>query len=448
MNKSARNRLLFALLFFAGLFTLIAWLQYWFVKDQLHRTIVSEMNDWADEVVDEINYNGKWNLAGYRRSNPEAPTYFIVTADGFLVDIEGLVSGMVPAVRVPAGLIYDQPFSVVSEIGEQWRLFAKRVRGGSVILGVPLSDSHPDTDDRLKGNGQSFGATIDSAAEVTDRQVDLTLEYAVIDDSGRLQNAAGGIPLLTNPAAVNQFSGHGSFVTLDGDPYFTVSRQIADGAANLVLFKDIELEQQMLHNSFRFNMTVAGACWFICAMLAGFYLYGKRGPRITCEQAISQDEGQTIEFKSSLRWDFKLGRVTKEKEVEGAVVKSVAAFLNSDGGILMIGVSDDKVALGLDADYRSITDKPNKDGFLLTLQQVLSNAFGIDNSKRYLRIDFCTISGKEICVVYVKPARREVFVAERTALGPRQSFYIRDSNATKSLEGKEMLAYIRQHWGM
>jgi len=202
----------------------------------------------------------------------------------------------------------------------------------------------------------------------------------------------------------------------------------------------------MLHNSFRFNRTVAGACWFTCAMLMGFYLYGQRGPRITCEQAISQDEGQTIEFKSSLRWDLKLSRVTKE--VEGAVVKTVAAFLNSDGGVLMIGVSDDKVALGLDADYSSLTDKPNKDGFLLTLQQVLSNAVGTDNFTRYLRIDFCKISGKEICVVYVKPARREVFVPERTALGPKQSFYIRVSNATKSLEGAEMLSYIRQHWGM
>ncbi len=446
MNKSARNRLLFALLFFAGLFTLIASLQYWFVKDQLNRTIVSKMDDWADEVVDDINYNGKWNLTGYRRSTPEAPTYYIVTADGFLVDIEGLVSEMIPPVRIPAGLIYDQPFSVISEIGEQWRLFARRVHGGLVIVGVPLSDSHPGVDDRLKSNVQPFGATIDSAAEVTERQVDLTIEYAVIDDSGRLQNAAGGIPLSTNPAAINQFSGHGSLVTLDGDPYFTVSRQIAGGVANLVLFKDVGLEQQMLHNSLRFNMIIAGACWFACAMLMGFYLYGQRGPRITCEQAISQDEGQTIEFKSSLRWDVKLNKVSKE--VEGAVVKTVAAFLNSDGGVLMIGVSDDKVALGLDADYSSITDKPNKDGFLLTLQQILSNAVGTDNYTRYLRIDFCKISGKEICVVYVKPARREVFVAEKTASGPKQSFYIRVDNATKSLEGTEMLSYIRQHWGM
>src|SRR5260370_3282041 len=101
-------------------------------------------------------------------------------------------------------------------------------------------------------------------------------------------------------------------ITVDGEAYVTVSRQIGDGVASLVLFKDVEREQQILHNSLRFNRTVAGACWLTCAMLVGFYLYGQRGPRITCEQAISQDEGQTIEFKSSLRWDLNLGKVNKE----------------------------------------------------------------------------------------------------------------------------------------
>src|ERR1700730_40698 len=242
MSKRVRNRLLLALLFFAVLFTIVAGLQYWFVKDQLTRAIIAEMSDWADEVIDEINYRTKWDLAGYRRSNPEAPKYFVITTDGFLVDTAGFVKGMLPPVSLPAGLMYDRPFNIVSKVAEPWRLIAKRVRGGSVILGVSLYDSHSDVDDRLRINFPPFGATIDSAAEVTDRQVDLIIAYAVIDDSGTLRTAAGGIPLSTNPKAVDPFRGHTSFITLDGDPYFTISRQITDGAnrdvANLVLFKD------------------------------------------------------------------------------------------------------------------------------------------------------------------------------------------------------------------
>lgn len=445
MNPRIRN----ALLFFAALFTLVASLQYWFVKNQLHRTIVAEMNDWADEIVEEINYDGKWDLAGFRRANPEAPIYFVETPDGFLLDVAGLVEGMVPLVSLPPGLVYDQPFNFVSNLGEPWRLFARRVRGGVVILGVALSNSHPDVDDRLRLDVQPFGATIDSAAEVKDRQVNTTTEYAVVDASGRLINAAGGIPLFTKPEAVNRLLASGPILTIDGDPYFVISRPIKDAAhrdvATVVLFKYVALEQQMLHQALLFNLVVAGVCLVLSGVLAAVYFYGLRGPALSCEEAITKDESQTIEFKSSLRWDHRLGRANKD--LESAVVKTVAAFLNTDGGVLMIGVSDDKIAVGLDADYRTLGDKPNKDGFLLTLQQVLSNAVGTDNVARYLRIEFCTVSGVEICVTYVKPARSEVFAEERTTSGPQTTFYIRVLNATKSLNPKETLAYIREHWG-
>lgn len=450
MNKRIRNRLLLALLFFAVLFTIVAGLQYWFMKDQLTRATMAEMNDWADEVIEEINYRNKWDLAGYRRSNPEAPNYFVITINGLLVDTAGYVKGMLLPVSLPDGLVYDRPFSIVSKVGEPWRLIARRVRGGSVILGVSLYDIHSDVDDRLSSNFRPFGATIDSAAQVTDRQVDLIIAYAVVDNSGTLRSAAGGIPLSTNPKAVDPYRCNSNLVTFDGDPYLTIFRQITDNAkrdvANVVLFRDIGLEQQVLHNSLRFNMAVGAVCWFCSALLVAFYLYGRRSPRMTCEQAISQDESQVVEFKSSLRWDLKLGRASKD--IEWAVVKTIAAFLNTDGGILMIGVSDEKLALGLDADYSTITGKPNKDGFLLTLQQVLSNAFGLDNFTRYLHLEFCTVSGKEICVVYVTPARGPIFVDEKTLLGTNKSFYIRVSNATKSLSPPEMLSYVRVHWGV
>ena len=43
------------------------------------------------------------------------------------------------------------------------------------------------------------------------------------------------------------------------------------------------------------------------------------------------------------------------KVLEGAVLKTVAAFLNSyDGGTLLIGVADDGTVHGLDADYASL----------------------------------------------------------------------------------------------
>jgi len=80
---------------------------------------------------------------------------------------------------------------------------------------------------------------------------------------------------------------------------------------------------------------------------------------------------------------------------------------------------------------------------LLTLQQVLSHNFGTDTFTRCVRIEFCTVGGKEICVVYVKPERMPKFVEERG----QKNFYIRVSNATKLLNPEEMLAYVRDHFG-
>jgi predicted HTH transcriptional regulator len=80
--------------------------------------------------------------------------------------------------------------------------------------------------------------------------------------------------------------------------------------------------------------------------------------------------------------------------MEGAVIKTVAAFLNTDGGVLLIGVNDRKQVLGLEADYKTLTTKPNKDGFELALQQVLSKAIGADFYVRDVRVGFCNMDGK------------------------------------------------------
>ena len=54
---------------------------------------------------------------------------------------------------------------------------------------------------------------------------------------------------------------------------------------------------------------------------------------------IADGESDTVEFKSTARWNIKAGQ--KGPEIEDAIVKSVAAFLNSGGGTLLIGVADD-----------------------------------------------------------------------------------------------------------
>jgi hypothetical protein len=63
--------------------------------------------------------------------------------------------------------------------------------------------------------------------------------------------------------------------------------------------------------------------------------------------------------------------------------------------VLLIGVDDKKKVLGLEGDYKTLKEKPKKDGFELTLQQTPTKAVGSYAYVRDVRIGFCDIDDKE-----------------------------------------------------
>jgi type I restriction-modification system DNA methylase subunit len=75
---------------------------------------------------------------------------------------------------------------------------------------------------------------------------------------------------------------------------------------------------------------------------------------------VRQGETKTIEFKETLSWDKKTGN--KEKYLELASLKNVAAFLNTNGGVLLVGVADDGSTPGLNAEVEKYYNK-NRDKF-------------------------------------------------------------------------------------
>jgi len=86
-----------------------------------------------------------------------------------------------------------------------------------------------------------------------------------------------------------------------------------------------------------------------------------RGQPLPAVQIIDNDEDFAVEFKSTARRDLREDK--PNKLVEDAVVKTVAGFLNTDGGTLLIGVGPDRQVVGLGYDYQRV--KPaNGDGFV------------------------------------------------------------------------------------
>ena len=140
-------------------------------------------------------------------------------------------------------------------------------------------------------------------------------------------------------------------------------------------FEDVTGEQKVLHQSAIFNGFIAAILWSITVVLATLYLRRVRVADISCAQIPSLEESDTVEFKSSLRWDYKQQRANTDLERE--VIKGVVGFLNSEsGGTLIIGVDDDKRVLGLERDFSTLGQRKNRDGFQQRLQQALISAIG------------------------------------------------------------------------
>ena len=96
------------------------------------------------------------------------------------------------------------------------------------------------------------------------------------------------------------------------------------------------------------------------------YLRGHRN----AEELIKQGESKTLEFKSTLRWNLKEDR-KDDRHVTHAALKTIAAFLNTEGGDLLLGVADDGAVVGIERDRLD-----NDDKFMLHLAQVVRNGLG------------------------------------------------------------------------
>jgi len=146
---------------------------------------------------------------------------------------------------------------------------------------------------------------------------------------------------------------------------------------------------------------------------------------------ISQGETGTVEFKSSLRTNLHTGQ--PDPRIELSVLKNIAGFLNSKGGTLLIGISDDKEPLGLDSDHFTSDDKLH-----LHLVNLLNDRIG-SHWTVYVHPRFEELDNKRIMVVDCTPSRVPIYVKD----GQQEHFYIRAGNSTSELQGTQAQEYIR-----
>ncbi|MDZ7832475.1 MAG: DUF262 domain-containing protein [Desulfobacterales bacterium] len=164
---------------------------------------------------------------------------------------------------------------------------------------------------------------------------------------------------------------------------------------------------------------------------------------MSVEELISEGESNELEFKSSLRWDYRQGKVNSE--LEQVVLKTLAAFSNSDGGTLLIGVKDDGELLGLQPDFNSLNG--NKDKFELHLRNLINKTFGKVFATNNINIGFYVLDDEEICKIEIKKGEKPQFIEETDRHGKKiKKFYARSGNSSQEFAIDEATEFIKSRF--
>ena len=145
---------------------------------------------------------------------------------------------------------------------------------------------------------------------------------------------------------------------------------------------------------------------------------------------IKKGENEQIEFKSTLRINLHTGE--PDKRIEHSVLKTIAAFLNTEGGSLLIGVADTGNICGIERDHFQSNDK-----FNLHFTNLIKEYVGNENLP-YLHFELIQIEDKNVMKVDCLKSKKPVFLK----FHKEEEFYMRVGAATVEVSGSKLVNYI------
>jgi len=155
----------------------------------------------------------------------------------------------------------------------------------------------------------------------------------------------------------------------------------------------------------------------------------------TIEELVVDGETTEVEFKSTLR--VNLHTDEKDHRMELAVLRTIAGFLNTKGGTLVVGIADDGSPIGIEADKFENEDKMN-----LHLANLLNSRIG-PQYMMYIHPRFEDYDGGRIMAVECWASKSPVFVKD----GNTERFYIRTGTSSTELTGSQTQDFIKQRFG-
>ena len=160
------------------------------------------------------------------------------------------------------------------------------------------------------------------------------------------------------------------------------------------------------------------------------------------EGLVTANESNTLEFKETWCYDtvqsHYQGKPIKNTDLNFVIIKTIAGFMNTDGGTLLVGVTDDNAVEGLDRDIELMGGDFDK--FQRNITEVIDNAFDA-GKRRYYDISFPTYDNHVLCQVQIKPCRSTKTWA---SYKNETRFFVRRGNATHELNGEESDDYWQE----
>ena len=115
----------------------------------------------------------------------------------------------------------------------------------------------------------------------------------------------------------------------------------------------------------------------------------------------------------------------------------MAAFLNTDGGTLIIGVKDDRTIVGIEVDYPWVKPR-SRDGWRLTFDHLVTHQLGAE-VMNCIDLQLEPWHDRTIAMIRCEPREEPTWVGEE--------LYVRCTASTEKLSTRHAMAWWRQRWG-
>ena len=162
------------------------------------------------------------------------------------------------------------------------------------------------------------------------------------------------------------------------------------------------------------------------------------------KEKIKKGETKSVEFKQSLSLDIK--RIANDKKyspkietyLNEVIMKTLNAFLNTEGGDLFVGIQDDPIQItGIEKEIKLLF-KNSDDDIKKHIGSIIDSYFG----SQYINLidyEIKEIENKKIIHFVCKKSRKEVYLKDTR-------FFIRNGPSTRELIGRALSEYIKERF--